>query len=230
MQPHRGSSCIVRDYREDIFGTLDKEEMEFLNEHSAIVHYNKGDMLLKQGAYLSHVIFLESGLVKVYLEGKAKDLILRIIPGGHFANLPPVNVESVLSTYSVSAYDESTVKLIELNAYKELIHRNPGFAGMVINILKEDEAQLQHRFYCLMRKQAHGRVADVLLCLSEQVYKSREIRLNLSRNDLADLTGLSAESLIRILKEFKEDGIILLRAKNLKILDYQALERISNTS
>ncbi|MBE0642365.1 MAG: winged helix-turn-helix domain-containing protein [Bacteroidales bacterium] len=97
----------------------------------------------------------------------------------------------------------------------------------IISILNEATSQLYGRFYCLSRKQSHGRVADVLLCLSERVYASPQFHLGLSRSDLADLTGLTSESVIRILKEFKDEGIIESRAKDISIIDMPALQRIS---
>ena len=65
------------------------------------------------------------------------------------------------------------------------------------------------------------------MCLSQRVYKKREFILSLGRNDIADLTGLSPESVIRIFKEFKNEGLIDVKEKLIKILDYEGLERIS---
>ena len=65
------------------------------------------------------------------------------------------------------------------------------------------------------------------MCLSENIFGSHSFRLNLTRNDLADLTGLSSESVTRIFKEFKDSSIIKLDNKDIKILDFQRLSDIS---
>jgi len=44
---------------------------------------------------------------------------------------------------------------------------------------------------------------------------------------LADLTGLSVESVMRIMKEFKADKIIKTKGKSIEVLDPALLERIS---
>ena len=72
-----------------------------------------------------------------------------------------------------------------------------------------------------------GRMADGLLYLGNIFYKSSHFMLNLSRQDLADLTGMSKDSAIRILKEFEKDRIIALKGKEIKILNPEQLQSIS---
>ena len=47
--------------------------------------------------------------------------------------------------------------------------------------------------------------------------------------DLADLSGMSSETVIRILKNFKEEGLIEMDGKDIKILNFEQLRRISET-
>ena len=70
-------------------------------------------------------------------------------------------------------------------------------------------------------------MADILLCLAERIFKKEEFELNLSRKELAELTGMSTESVIRMLKKFKDDGIIELTGKRIKIANYDLLRKIS---
>ena len=70
-------------------------------------------------------------------------------------------------------------------------------------------------------------MADILLCLAERIFNLTEFDLNLSRKELAELTGMSTESVIRMLKKFKDDGIIEMTGKKLKIIDYNLLKKIS---
>ena len=71
------------------------------------------------------------------------------------------------------------------------------------------------------------RLADILLCLSDRVFKEIEFVLPLSRKDLGELSSMSSETVIRMLKKFKEDGLIEMEGKNFKILDYERLKSIS---
>jgi len=71
------------------------------------------------------------------------------------------------------------------------------------------------------------RLADILLCLANKIFKSNSFELPISRADLGDLTGMSTESVIRMMKEFKEDGLIEMQCKSIELLDVIRLEKIS---
>ncbi len=75
----------------------------------------------------------------------------------------------------------------------------------------------------------HGRIADVLFYLSDKIYCQNPFELTISRQDLADLSGISKESAIRILKEFKEEGILTVDGNVLEILNLKQLHQISET-
>ncbi len=221
-------SCIVENKHSECFEVLTPEEQKLLDENTINITYNKGEIIAKQGTFASHIIYLKEGLVKVYMGDDNKDLILKIIPSNHFIGLSSLFEGNNTFIYSASTYVKSTASLIDINFFKRLIRRNPEFAYKILNIQNENVAQVYGRFYCLTRKQSCGLVADLLMCLATRVFKSEEFMLPLSRADLADLTGLSTESVMRILKEFKEDRLLEAKGKVIKILDKDKLEKISN--
>jgi CRP/FNR family transcriptional regulator, polysaccharide utilization system transcription regulator len=51
----------------------------------------------------------------------------------------------------------------------------------------------------------------------------------LARKELAELSGMSSETVIRILKKFNDDNLITISGKGLVIVDYPRLKRISET-
>jgi CRP/FNR family transcriptional regulator len=53
--------------------------------------------------------------------------------------------------------------------------------------------------------------------------------MSISRQDLADLSGMSKESSIRILKEFKDEGILTVDGNTMQILNPEQLKKISET-
>ncbi len=220
-------SCVIDNSHVNCFDALTEEERQIIEKHKVEIRYNKGEVIAKQGSFASHVIFLKEGLVKVYLEGNSKDLILKIIPSNTLITLSSIFEGNNTFLYSAATYIDSTASLIDTELFKQLIRKNPAFASKIINILNENTAQVYGRFYALTRKQSHGRVADILLCLSQRIYKSQQFNLLLSRNDLADLTGLSPESVIRIFKEFKEEKLIEVKGKSIEILNFEKLQKIS---
>jgi CRP/FNR family transcriptional regulator, polysaccharide utilization system transcription regulator len=210
------------------FEQLTEAEKFEIEANSVEVIYKKGENICKQGSFASHIIYLEDGLVKSYLEGTPRDLILTITPSKRLVGLPSIFEGNNTFLYSVSSYVESKVKLIDINTFKGLLRRNAIFASRVIEILNENTSQGYGRFYCLVMKQLHGRLADILLCLSQRIFKNDTFDLPLSRTDLAELTGMSTESVIRILKDFKDNELIRMTGKSMQILDVERLQKISD--
>jgi len=209
------------------FNLLSPEELALVEGNQVVLNYNKGEIICKQGSQASHIIILQKGLVKAYLEGSPKNLILTIMPSGQLIGLPSIFDGNNTFLYSVSTYIDSTVKMINIDVVKQLINQNSGFAARIIHILNEGTAQNYGRFFSLVQKQLHGRMADILLCLSLRIFKSASFCLPLSRTDLGELTGMSTESVIRIFKDFKESKLIAVNGKTIEILDEAKLEMIS---
>lgn len=221
------TSCLVENRHSGCFEILSDDEKQILAKNTLDIRYKKGEVIAKQGSFASHIIFLTEGLVKVHIEGNNKDLVLKIIPPEHFIGLSSIYEGNNSFIYSATAYIDSEASLIDVNVFKNLIRKNPRFAYEVINIQNENAAQVYGRFFCLTRKQSHGLMADLMLCLSNRVFKAESFCLPITRADLADLTGLSIESVMRIMREFKEEGIIETKGKNIKILEIESLIRIS---
>lgn len=220
-------TCVSFIYELSCFDLLTEEEKDLINSQSVLVNYKKGEMICKQGSFASHIMFLEKGLVKIYLEGNPKDLILTITPQGNLMGLQALYEGNNTFLYSISTYTESSVRLIDIQIFKQLLRQNSTFAYRVINILNESTAQSYGRFFSLTQKQLHGRLADILLCLSNKIFKSESFDLPLSRSDLSDLTSMSTESVIRIMKDFKDDKIIDVNNKSITLLDLPRLASIS---
>lgn len=226
--PLSGSdTCVSFIYELSCFDLLTPDERELIETRSVLVNYKKGENICKQGAFASHIMYLEKGLVKIYLEGNPKDLILTITPQRNLMGLHSLYEGNNTFLYSISTYTESAVRLIDIQIFKQLLKQNPHFAYRIINILNESTSQSYGRFFSLTQKQLHGRLADILLCLSRKIFKSESFDLPLSRSDLSDLTSMSTESVIRIMKDFKDDGIIDINNKAITLLDIPRLDSIS---
>jgi CRP/FNR family transcriptional regulator len=228
LMPNTGpETCVSFVYELSCFDLLTSEEKELINSSSVLVNYKKGEMVCKQGSFASHIMYLERGLVKIYLEGNPKDLILTITPQKNLMGLQALYEGNNTFLYSISTYTDSAVRLIDIQIFKQLLKQNPFFAYRIINILNESTSQSYGRFFSLTQKQLHGRLADILLCLSRKIFKSESFDLPLTRSDLSDLTSMSTESVIRILKDFKDDKIIDMNNKSITLLDLPRLDSIS---
>ena len=72
-----------------------------------------------------------------------------------------------------------------------------------------------------------GKLASALLYLNSETLRSEEVFSHLSRQDIADFASISVESVIKFLKEFEKEGILVLENKNISITDPDKLAQIS---
>lgn len=186
-------------------------------------------MICKQGGFVSQIMLMEEGLAKVYLDNGTNSLLLRIIPDGSFIGLAAVSEEYSTFPYSSKAYIDSEITQTDVKIFKQLIFQNASFAKGIIDILSSNSVQIYGRFFCLTYKQAYGRLADIILCLSDKVFKQVNFELPLSRKDIAELAGMSSETVVRMLKKFNEEGLIKMNGKHLEVIDADRLQRISET-
>jgi len=221
------SYCTISQEQGLCLELLTANEYDLLMKNMVVLSYKAGEMLCKQGSFASHIILLREGLVKLYMEGKDDNLVLQILPPNNIIGLSSCFDGSSVFYYSAMAYIDSTVQLVDRTFFLQLINTNARFAARMIGFLAEHNVIVYGRFFCITQKQTYGRFADVLLCLANRIYKSMKFPLQLSRKELAELTGMSVESIARILTRFKGEGLIEVTSEHIEILDYDKLNEIS---
>ncbi|MDO8899174.1 MAG: Crp/Fnr family transcriptional regulator [Bacteroidales bacterium] len=221
------NSCSIGNNTLECMNLLTEDELNFLDLKTLDVYYQKGEMICKQGTFASHIMILHEGLVKSFLEGNNENLILQIFAPINIIGLANLYEGSTIFHHSVQAYIDSRVSLVEMSAIKQTIQSNPKFASKMISVLAEQKIITSGRFFCLTKKQTYGRLADVILCLANRIYKTSKFPIQLSRKDFADLSGMSVESIARIFTKFKADGLIEFNNEYLEILDIEMLNKIS---
>ena len=190
--------------------------------------YIHGEVIVKQGTIAPHIIYLKSGLVKLYLEHHNRKQPLCIEKQG-FIGLESMYNDKYFQ-YSVSALSDASVYLIELESFKEAIAKNASLGVQVIENINTRSMHLYERIITLTQKQAPGRVADIFLCLADRIFESDEYTLPCPRKDFAEMATISVESLSRILKDFKDEGIADIDGKTVRITNKEKLNMISNVS
>ena len=174
-------------------------------------------------------MYMEKGLAKIFVEDGTNSLLLRIVPDGNFLGLAAVSEKHRTFPYSAVSYVDCELRQIDITIFRQLISKNSAFAREIIDIMSSNSVQLYGRFFCLTYKQAYGRLADIILCLGDRIFKRCDFELPLSRKDLAELSGMSSETLIRMLKKFNDEGLIRMEGKSFTILDHDRLTKISIT-
>jgi CRP-like cAMP-binding protein len=221
-------SDFICDIQAPCFQMLNSDEAELVRASKTQVLFRKDDNLTKQGAFASYVLFIISGFAKQYLEGDGtKSYNLRIIKPGEFIGLSSVFSGNTF-TYSSVAITDCQVFLIEKNSIAKVAKENGEFGFQIIKRYCEQNTNLLGTVRSLMYKQMNGRLAETLLYIDGIKAGKPEIFQLLSRKDIADFAGISTESTVKLLKTFEKDGLIQLHEKDIKIINYDALDEISS--
>ncbi|PKP31691.1 MAG: hypothetical protein CVT99_08010 [Bacteroidetes bacterium HGW-Bacteroidetes-16] len=220
------ASCTVRNLSCSCFEHLTDEQKELVEKNKVLVSYKKGETIVKKGTYASHIILVTEGLAKVYYEEGDYSIILRIAAPNSLIGLTSLPLYQNTFQYTATAYVKTSVKLIDINIIRQLILENGRFATAIIDLLCEGTIQKNGRFFCLNHRQAHGKLADIILCLAGNIYKQNKFELLLSRKEMAELSGISTESVTRILKDFQDDGLIITRGKIFEVVDPDGLMKL----
>jgi CRP/FNR family transcriptional regulator len=219
--------CDKCDQKSLLFNCLSKAELEIINGDRYSVRFHPGEVILKQGTQASNLISVVEGFARKYIEGfNDRNLILDFLKPQQLVGAPGVHSGGKHS-FSVVAIVETLVCFIDSGNFKKVLESNGQFASQYVKLCSGNYSRSLDRMVSLSQKQMHGRIADALIYLSEEIYESEVIGSEISRQDIADYTSMSKDSAIRILKEFERDSIILLENRTIAILDSSRLHSIS---
>jgi CRP-like cAMP-binding protein len=206
---------------------LTKSELILINENRYEATFKPGEVMLKQGSPTSNALFLADGMAKIYMEGlKGKNFIMSIGLPGMLIMGPGAYVNS-RHTYSVAAITTVHACFISFDIFKQLVRVNGEFAESLIEDISAKSLKTQLRMVNLAQKRMSGRLAEVLLYFSNDVFNNDEYDMILSRQELGEMTSMAKECVVRILKELEDSGVIYSDSSKIKILDKERLIQIS---
>jgi len=224
---HGCEDCKDCLHKAPYFKILSDKEIELINKDRYSVRYKPGETVLKQGTSATHILSLISGVLKLYIEGVGeKNLLLGLQKPFALLGGPGIHTDRKIH-YSVVALTEVSVCFIHIDRFDEVMRMNCKFSNQLIRHISLQAVDMFDKIISLTQKQMHGRMADGLIYLSQEFYKEDAFDMHLSRQDIADLTAMSKDSAIRILKDFERDGIINLSSSRLEILDREQLYDLS---
>jgi len=211
----------------ELFCLLNPEELQLVDANKVQVNFKAGETIKKQGTFMSHVLSVNSGLAKLYIEGiEGRSAILRIVKPTSFIGGPGIYYDQ-RHHFSISAILDSSVCFIDLQVFKKVLSGNQKFAEEFLKDFSKDVLNVYNRLIYLTQKQMPGRMADALLYLHDEIFQRPKFPMVLSRFDLAELSAMSRESAVKVLRDFQKEGYLRISDHEMEILDLEALHKIS---
>jgi CRP/FNR family transcriptional regulator len=206
---------------------LTSDEIQEVRTHIRVNRHLKREIILRQNSRTTHLMFVKSGLVKVYRERKdGRAYILKILTAGEFLGLLSF-YGNTTHQFSAAAVEDCEIGYIDIQIFNRILKKNGTFAMELIRLLSREGLYMFDKLLRLSHKQLPGRIADVILYFSETIYQNEEFDFPLSRKELAELAGTTKESFIRTLAEFKNDRIIELNGSHVKIKSMKIVRTLS---
>jgi CRP-like cAMP-binding protein len=176
-----------------------------------------------EGELPNNLYFVKSGNVKSFrTNADGKELIISLYKEGDFFGYEAI-LENSNYGESAMALEDSELTVIPRHDFLTLLHGHPEisrtFVSMLCKKIAEKEAQLLNLAYNSVRQ----RTAEALLKI--HTLKEKDV-VSISRDDLAKMVGTASESVIRVLSDFREEGIISIDGGKINVLHPHKLEQV----
>lgn len=209
--------------REGLFSNLLQTEADELNHRKSCQVYKKHQAVFLEGSYPRGVYCVNHGKVKIYAIGdEGKEQIIHIAREGEV-----IGFRAMFSgdPYKVSAatLEDARICFVSKEDFLAMIDNNASLRNVVMKELSKELSDRAQFITNLAQKHVRERVAFSLLLL-QKIYGEEPI--NLSREDMANFVGTATETLIRLLKEFREEGLIEVQTRKLRIVNEAGLIKI----
>ncbi len=208
--------------------SLSKEELKNISHHKDSLDFKKGDVLFTEGNVLNGVYCIKEGIGKLTrLSSNGKEQIVRFVKGGDMLGYRSILSEEPV-TLTITVMKEMKACYIPKKEIFDSIKENPNFSLDMMKVVCHDLRDANTTITNMAQKSVKERLADTLLFLKETFGINEEgfLSIVLTREELSSVIGTATESAIRLLSEFKKNGVIGLEGKKVKILDEAELHKI----
>lgn len=225
---HKHVSCASCSVRESgIFSAIHGNDVSEFDVHKLCHFYKKNQSLFVEGSFPRGVFCINHGKVKIYALGdEGKEQIVHIAREGEV-----VGFRSMLSgepyRLSASTLEDANICFVAKDDFLNMLDTNVVMRNSVLKELSKELGERAIFITNLAQKSVRERLAYSLLLLQD-VYG--EDPINLTREDLANFVGTATETLIRLLKDFKDEHLIDVQTRKVFITNKEALLQLAGSN
>ena len=217
---------------ESILTELPSDDFELLTANKTEQFYKKGETIFREGGYPSGIFYIIDGKVKKYkLDKDGREQIIYVANTGELLGYHAILSEDRYPD-SAAALEESKIAFIPKEDFLETLHQSEVLSRRLLKTLSHEFAVLANSLTMFAQKSVRERLALQLIVIREK-YKvnfqpGMPVEINMSRDDLASLVGTARENVVRVLSEFKENGVLETKGRKIIVLDINKLIEIAN--
>jgi CRP-like cAMP-binding protein len=219
--------CIAREFSS--LKGLNKDELLKLAHCKTSHTVQKGEVIFEEGESINGIYCVKKGVCKLTkLSPNGKDHIVKLVSKGELLGKRSLIRDEPLNLGAV-ALEEMEVCFIPKNEVLSFFDKNNHFSMNVMKSICGDLKEADRHMVDMTQKSVKERLGETLLYLyyTFGTNEDNSLKVQLSRNELASMTGTATESCIRLLSAFKKSGLIELAGKKITLKDIGKLKRIA---
>lgn len=212
-----------------VLGHLSQEELSVIDNEKGCSLFKKGQVIMPEGSKPSGVYCLHTGKVKFTRLGpEGRDHIIRLGSTGDLLGYRSVLANESLSA-SIVALEDTHACFIPKSILFSFIRENAGFSISLMQQACHDLGESGKMITNLAQKNVRQRLAEILLMLQSKFGVDLDgfLDVKLSREEYSNMVGTATETLIRLLSDFKGEGLIDTDVKKIRITDAVKLANIA---
>ncbi|MDH3513750.1 MAG: Crp/Fnr family transcriptional regulator [Gammaproteobacteria bacterium] len=209
---------------------LSKEQICQLRERLIRELYEPREVLFREGDPADHLFALRSGQLKLTSSMQdGRQQILRIAVAGQLLGIETFKGHRY--PFTAEALTDVVACKINHDDLRKIIESNPAISLRVIETLSHELDQAEMLIRDLGLKTAPEKVASFLLSLLPlRGDQNADLPLRLSRREIAEMLGLTEETVSRVMADFSRKNIIGSGRGFIRILDRKWLEEINGVT
>lgn len=210
-----------------LFDFLSEEQAQLIKSKLIRKEYLKGDFLFKEKSYSKGIYILRKGKVKIFqMNTEGKQSIVYIYKKGDYFGYRPLLADEPHPVSAV-AMDNVVISFIPRELFLNLLTKSSALAKQLLVTLSKEFSVWINKMTIFSQYGVKERVALSLLIL-HKVYEraeseSKTITISINRDDFAGFVGTAKETLVRMLRIFKNEKIITTKGTKIIILKHRAL-------
>jgi CRP/FNR family transcriptional regulator, nitrogen oxide reductase regulator len=216
-----------------LFRRVRPEDQERIATVAQLRAYERGEKVFDEGDPSDFFYIVVTGRIKVFKHApNGNDIILELFgPGGPLGAVAAYEARPYPA--SAAALEPSECLLIRREAFFQLLEQHPTLVRGLLGSLSLRLVQLTTRLAELTGGRVEARFARLFLKLADQLGRSRGdgsfIPLPLSRQELADWTGTTIETAIRIMSRWGKDDVLRTEKDGFVVVDRATLEALAGS-
>ncbi|MBI5642529.1 MAG: Crp/Fnr family transcriptional regulator [Deltaproteobacteria bacterium] len=222
--------CHIRE--NTLFTRLNESQLDAFKDVVVISAYKKREIVFMEGDECTGLYIIRTGRVKVVRSSSTgKEQIINILNPGDLLGFE-VFYDGTAYKNTAVAMEDCELCYIDKNSFFRILEKEPDVSKKLIISLGKELNHAYERIGNLGLLNAKEKLGHLLYTLANEygVKEAGGVKLNLtlSRLEIAELLGITQETSIRLLKSFKEDGIIEIRRKEIFIKSLSKLKELTD--